>query len=164
LQVSPAGGGTATPAPGSYNEPLGSVVVLTATASPGHGFVNWTGDVADPNNPSTAVIMNNPQTVTANFAPVSCLNNLSGRGTAGLFGKPDRINLTWTSFGNAASYNVLRGTSAGGENPIPVGTATTTAYTDTSGLLKGTTYYYVVQPVNGGAAGCTSNETSVKAP
>jgi fibronectin type 3 domain-containing protein len=81
-----------------------------------------------------------------------------------LFAKPDRIDLTWTGFGNATSYNVLRGTSAGGENPVPIGSTTTTAYTDTGGLVKGTTYYYVVLPMNGGTAVCSSNETAVKAP
>jgi hypothetical protein len=108
--------------------------------------------------------MTGPETVTANFAQVTCVNNLSGRGTAALFGRPERIDLTWTAFGSATSYNVLRGTSPGGENPVPIGTTTTTAYTDTAGLVSGTTYYYVVQPVSAGTAVCTSNEAAVKAP
>src|SRR5260370_37462962 len=91
-------------------------------ANPGYSFVNWTGAAVDPTNPSTTVIMNQQQTVTANFAALGCVNNLAGRGTAGLFGKPDRIDLTWIGFGNATSYNVLRGVSAGGENLLFNGT------------------------------------------
>jgi uncharacterized repeat protein (TIGR02543 family) len=163
IQVAPADGGTTTPAAGSYNEILGSVVGLTATSAPGFTFVNWTGAVADLTNPSTTIIMDNAQMVTANFAPVACVNNLSGRGTAGLFNRPDRIDLTWTAFGNATSYNVLRGTSAGGENPVPIGTTATPAYTDNN-VIKGRTYYYELQPASNGAAECTSNEAAVLAP
>jgi hypothetical protein len=164
VQVNPAAGGTTMPAPGTYSVGLGSVQSLAAMPNPGFAFVNWTGAVTDPNNPSTTIVMTGPETVTANFAQVTCVNNLSGRGTAALFGRPERIDLTWTAFGGATSYNLLRGTSPGGENPVPIGTTTTTAYTDTSGLVSGTTYYYVVQPVSGGAAVCTSNEAAVKAP
>jgi hypothetical protein len=164
VQVNPAAGGTTAPVPGTYTVGLGSVQTLEATPSSGFAFVTWTGAVTDPNNPSTTIVMTGPQTVTANFVQATCVNNLSGRGTAALFGRPERIDLTWTGFGGATAYNVLRGTTPGGEGPVPIGTTTTTAYTDTSGLMSGTTYYYVVQPVSGGAAVCTSNETAVKTP
>jgi uncharacterized repeat protein (TIGR02543 family) len=163
IQVNPTGGGTTIPAAGASNYPLGSVVALTATPAAGFAFVNWTGAVTDSANPSTTIIMSGDQTVTANFAPVTCVNDLSGRGTAGLFGRPDRIDLTWTAFGSATSYNVLRGTAPGAENPVPIGTPATSAFSDTTGLVKGTTYYYVVLPVSGVPV-CTSNEAAVTAP
>jgi uncharacterized repeat protein (TIGR02543 family) len=163
IGVMPAGGGTTTPAPGASTYPFDSVVALTATANPGYAFAGWTGAVASPTSPSTAIVMNSDQAVTANFTPAACVNNLSGRGTPGILGRPDRIDLTWTAFGSAASYNVLRGTSPGGENPVPIGTTTTTAYTDAVGLVKGVTYYYVVQPLSNGAV-CTSSEAAVQAP
>jgi hypothetical protein len=71
IQVSPAGAGTTNPAVGTYSEDLNSVVLVSAAANPGFGFVNWTGGVADPTNPSTAVIIDQPKTITANFLPLS---------------------------------------------------------------------------------------------
>src|SRR5438132_13413957 len=58
---------TTDPAPGSYNEPVNSVVAIQAIPDSGNHFTNWTGNVADPNNPSTSVTMSQAQTVTANF-------------------------------------------------------------------------------------------------
>ena len=82
MQVSPLAGGTTTPPAGVNTEPLGSAVALTATPNTGYIFQNWSGDVADANNPFTTVTMDAPQTVTANFVQsVACVNNLYGRGT-----------------------------------------------------------------------------------
>ena len=67
ILVSPPGGGTTNPAPGTYNYALDFVASLKATPNPGFSFLNWTGNVGDPNSASTAVIMGGPQTVTANF-------------------------------------------------------------------------------------------------
>jgi hypothetical protein len=60
-----SGGATAPPTGGSYN--AGSSVALTATESTGFTFDNWTGGAVNPTSPSTSVIMNGPETVTANF-------------------------------------------------------------------------------------------------
>jgi hypothetical protein len=82
MQASPAGEGTTTPAPGSYNEDVNSVVPVQALPHSGYGFQNWTGNVANPNSPSTTVTMNQAQTVTANFAPliqVTVQTNPTGR-------------------------------------------------------------------------------------
>jgi hypothetical protein len=43
------------------------VVNISATATPGNHFVNWTGDVTDPNASSTTVTVDGNKTVTANF-------------------------------------------------------------------------------------------------
>lgn len=67
--VSPSGGGTVTPASGGYYA-ANSVVSLKATAAAGYGFAGWTGAVAAPASASTTITMTQPQTVTANFAPV----------------------------------------------------------------------------------------------
>ena len=64
--ASPTASGTVTPATGGYYA-AGSTVVLTATAANGYQFVNWTGPVSSPKDASTTVIMNGPQSVTANF-------------------------------------------------------------------------------------------------
>ena len=70
IQVSLPGTGTTIPAPGNYPEALNSVVVVAAIPNSGYGFVNWTGGVADPTNPSTTVIIDGGKTITANFAPL----------------------------------------------------------------------------------------------
>jgi fibronectin type 3 domain-containing protein len=76
------------------------------------------------------------------------------------------VSLTWTapaSNGGAAvsSYNIYRGTSAGGEGGTAVGTVsgTTLSFTDT-GLTNGTTYYYTVKAVNSAGTSAASNEAS----
>ncbi len=81
IQVSPGAGGTTNPLPGPYSEPTDSVVVLNAMANPGYSFVNWTPNVANPSNPSTTVTMDQPQTVTANFAPLptSIFGNIAAK-------------------------------------------------------------------------------------
>src|SRR5262249_35000433 len=59
-----------------------------------------------------------------------------------------QISLKWTASAGATSYNIYRGTTAGGEGASPVATGiTTTSFTDT-GLTDGTTYYYRVTAVN----------------
>jgi hypothetical protein len=164
VKVSPAGGGTTNPAPGSYDEPQNSPVALTATPSPGYLFQSWIGPVADPNNPSTTVTMDALQSVTANFvlAP-ACVNNLNGRGTpSGL--APARIDLTWTGTPNGSSYEVLRGVMSGGPYVL-IGNATLPAFSDRSGLTNGNTYYYALQALDGsGTTVCQSNEANITIP
>ena len=76
------------------------------------------------------------------------------------------VSLTWTapaSNGGSAvtSYNVYRGTSAGGEGSTAVGTVngTTLSFTDT-GLTNGTTYYYTLKAVNSAGTSSASNEAN----
>ena len=71
IQAVPATGSTTDPAPGSHGIILDNVVVLTATPTPGNSFLGWTGPVADPSNPTTTVIMNQSQTVTAQFTALT---------------------------------------------------------------------------------------------
>ena len=78
IQVSSAAAGTTTPAPATWGEQIDTVTVVTATANPGYTFVNWTGNVADPTSATTAVIMDQPQTITANFSPCTCAGDVSG--------------------------------------------------------------------------------------
>ena len=77
LVVSPAGTGSIQPNSGMFF-PSGFMVDLEASPNAGFAFNNWTGPVANPNNPSTHVTMNAPETVTANFV-VSGAATLSGR-------------------------------------------------------------------------------------
>jgi len=71
-----------------------------------------------------------------------------------------QVSLSWTASSGATSYNVYRGTSAGGEGATPVKTGVTgPAFTDT-GLTNGATYYYKVAAVNGSGTSGFSNEVS----
>ena len=68
VTVSPNGPWYNPSVPGSQELYAPSTVVnLTATPLSGWAFLNWTGDVANPNSANTTVTMNSNKTVTANF-------------------------------------------------------------------------------------------------
>jgi hypothetical protein len=93
---------------------------------------------------------------------VACINNLAGRGTKSGTGGA-QVTLTWSAQTNATNYSVLRGTANGGPYTA-VGTSTNTVFNDKNGLANGATYYYVVQPLQGTAEICQSNQATVKVP
>jgi len=71
-----------------------------------------------------------------------------------------QVTLSWTASTGASSYNVYRGTTAGGEGATPIQTnVTNLSYPDTA-VTNGTTYYYVVTAVNAGGESSKSNEAS----
>jgi uncharacterized repeat protein (TIGR02543 family) len=78
MQSSAPSEGQVGPPAGVNTEIVGSVVALQATPNPGYVFVNWTGNVTDPTSASTTIIINQAQTVTANFALCNCVINASG--------------------------------------------------------------------------------------
>ena len=78
---------------------------------------------------------------------------------------PGYNHLQWnppTADGGApvTTYQVLRGTTPGGEGATPVAEVGTTAYDDSSDVVVGTTYYYVVRAVNAAGPGSASAEVS----
>jgi len=132
----------------------------TAPTLPGANYVHYTGLTASsftlnwgaPSNGGLngIQIVNTGGTPTAPSAP-------TGLGaTAG----NTQVALGWTASSGATSYNVYRGTSAGGESATAIATGiTTTSYTNT-GLTNGTTYYFEVKAVNASGSSSYSNETS----
>jgi len=70
------------------------------------------------------------------------------------------VSLSWTASTGATSYNVYRGTAAGGESTTPIASGiTATSYSDTS-ATNGTTYFYKVAAVNAGGTSALSAEAS----
>jgi len=70
----------------------------------------------------------------------------------------------WEHNDGTHHYNVYRGTASGGPY-LKIGSTDSTysTYTDTAGLVVGTTYYYVVREANAlDEERCQSNETSVR--
>ncbi|MFL5242206.1 MAG: fibronectin type III domain-containing protein [Gemmataceae bacterium] len=71
-----------------------------------------------------------------------------------------QVALTWSATSGAASYDIYRSTSKGGEGSTPYQTnVTSTSFTDT-GLADGATYYYEVSAVNTGGQSPLSSEVS----
>lgn len=77
------------------------------------------------------------------------------------------INLSWSAPSGGApvtSYNILRGTTAGGEVATPIATvpASQTTYSDTS-VVAGDTYFYQVTASNAAGTSAPSNEATATA-
>ena len=71
-----------------------------------------------------------------------------------------QVSLSWTASTGATSYNVYRGTTAGGEGTTAIATGiTSTTYTNT-GLTNGTAYFYKVAAVNANGTSAQSGEAS----
>ena len=69
------------------------------------------------------------------------------------------ISLSWTASTGATGYNILRGTTSGGETALVTVGSSPTTYTD-SGLTKNTQYFYVVQAVSSGGGGSGTSLSS----
>jgi len=67
VNIDPPEGGVVMKDPDKTEYDEGEQVTLTATPNPGYRFLNWTGEVADPNSPATTVTMDAAKEVTANF-------------------------------------------------------------------------------------------------
>ena len=77
LTLQTAGGGSVTPASGTWDS--GAVIVLTATPAAGFAFTGWSGDLTGAANPTTIVLDAN-QTIIANFTPLYSLTLASAGG------------------------------------------------------------------------------------
>ena len=87
-------------------------------------------------------------------AAPAAVTNLSALGAS------KSVTLNWTGSLYAATYNIYRGTTPGGENATPIATGVTAnTYTD-SGLTNGVTYYYYIVAVNSVGSSAPSNEAS----
>ena len=80
---------------------------------------------------------------------------------AGLSATPGnaQVTLSWNASTGATSYKVKSSTTNGGPYTVIATNITTTGYTNT-GLINGTTYYYVVSAVNGSGESVNSSQVS----
>jgi len=92
-------------------------------------------------------------TITLAGAPAAPTGLAASAGNA-------QISLSWTASAGATSYNVYRGTTAGGESATPIYTGITGTTKVDTGLTNGTAYYYKVKAVNASGASAYSNEAS----
>ncbi len=67
IAVNPAETGTTDPPAGQHSFAKGTMVTLIATSAEGYEFVNWSGDVSDPTNDTTTILIDADKIVTANF-------------------------------------------------------------------------------------------------
>lgn len=91
--VSPASSGTVTPSSGTYT--VGSVVPVEAVAAANYQFINWTGPVADPNDPTTTVTITDNTAIVANFQLITWTLNTSVSPVGG--GSVDPSSGTYTN-------------------------------------------------------------------
>ena len=98
------------------------------------------------------------------FGPAPAAKSPSTPAGLGVAQATGGLKLTWTASTGAVSYNIYRGTTAGGESTTPIATGVTTnTYTNT-GLTPNTTYYYKVVAVNGVGGSKPSTESFATAP
>jgi uncharacterized repeat protein (TIGR02543 family) len=122
------GQGTVTPdSPGNAYAP-GTVVTLTATASPGYHFAGWAGGpVADHTDASTSLLMDGHKVVTARFLPsyeIRTLDELQAIATGDLSGYYTLMNdldasdtANWNDEGPTTGTEILEGFRPIGVNP-----------------------------------------------
>jgi len=146
--------------------------IYRATASNMQGTTPVATGVTTASYVSTGLVNN-----TAYFFKVAAVNSagagaLSGEAAATPVGIPpapagltatagnQSVTLNWQAAPTAATYNVYRGTTAGGQSSSPVATGlTATTFTDT-GRTNGTKYFYKVTALNGAGMSPRSDEAS----
>lgn len=81
-------------------------------------------------------------------------------------GGTNQVKLTWTPFAGAASYSVQRSEITSGPYTEVGAAVTASEFLDTSLLVPGRTYYYVVQAnlTGGGQSGVSAEASAVTAP
>jgi fibronectin type 3 domain-containing protein len=112
------------------------------------GYLTYTNMSSITMAGGTAAIFLNPAS-----PPAAPTNLAASAGNA-------QVTLSWSASTGAASYNVYRALSSGGEGATPIATGLTgTSFSDT-GLSNGTTYYYEVTAVNVSGESGKSSEVS----
>ena len=170
---STAGGGTTHNNTGGLNAPYWVKLVCSGNIFTGYRSadgVNWTQQGTATNSMAATVYLglaltshDNSTLCTATLDNVTAPNWPVPDPPTGLTTTAvslDQIRLTWNARANASSYNVKRAQTNGGPYSLIAAGLTATNYAD-SGLLAGTTYYYVVSALVDGSE--TPNSTQASA-
>jgi fibronectin type 3 domain-containing protein len=97
-------------------------------------------------------------------AEASAITVASAPGHVTATASPAQVMLSWHAPTGAASYNIYRGATRGGEGGTPVMMGvTSTSFTDT-GLVGGKIYYYQVTAVDAAGESARSTEVAVGVP
>jgi Fibronectin type III domain len=141
-----------------------ATAIATGIASPSYsdtGLTNGTAyfyKVAAVNSAGTGVQSSEASATPEPAAPAAPTGLTATAGNAS-------VSLAWTASSGAASYNVYRGTTSGGESPTAIATGIASASYSDTGLTNGTKYYYKVAAVNGaGTSGLSSEVTATPEP
>jgi hypothetical protein len=117
-------------------------------------WVDWTGTYTSPN--SGSVIGQALEISLGADSAQSDFDDVTLTATP----NANTVALSWTASSGATSYNVYRGTSAGGESATAIATDITATSCSNTGLVNGTQYYYKVAAVNAGGTSPLSAEAS----
>jgi hypothetical protein len=125
---------------------------VTMTAPSNAAYVNMQVGLYNPTSGNTAgVALFDSADLETGVTPPAAPTGLTATAGSG------KVSLSWTGSLGAASYNVKRSTTSGGEGTII--NVTSTLYTDT-GLAHSKKYYYVVSAVDTGVESANSSEKS----
>ncbi|CAK0740964.1 hypothetical protein CCP3SC5AM1_1040001 [Gammaproteobacteria bacterium] len=71
-----------------------------------------------------------------------------------------QVTLKWSSAARATSYNVYRGTTAGGESTTAAKVGITGTSVVITGLTNGVKYFFKMKAINAGGSSALSNEVN----
>ncbi|HWY23282.1 MAG TPA: fibronectin type III domain-containing protein, partial [Nevskia sp.] len=150
---------------GSYNVYQGSTPGGEAATPVATGLTATNFNVTGLSNGSTyyfkvAAVTNGvagPLSTEVSTAPGPALAPTNVTATAG----SGSVTLRWTASPNATTYYIYKSTTAGGEAPPAVTSASGSSTSITiGGLSNGTTYFFKIKASNGGGTSAYSNEAS----
>ncbi len=150
----PSGGDNTTYIQRMYdwmNDPYNNVAIACYFEAPADGNSSLSGIFGPTTFPKSAALYKKlfgADYTSVPDVPLNLKTTLGG----------NQLSLSWNSSDRTATYNVYRGTRAGGESSTPIATDLVgTSYVDT-GLTNGTRYYYKVKAVNSKGLSAYSNE------
>jgi fibronectin type 3 domain-containing protein len=161
----------------------GATVTLTWTASPGAtGYVVYRGSTVGGElatalaSPASNTFIDNTATAGATWFYVVAATNAGGTSASSNEASATRrpaaitdlaatmggagVHLAWTAVSGATGYSVFRGSTAGGEGAVAIGSPAGNSFDDSTGG-PGTTWFYTVTANNSGGASVQSNEATI---
>ena len=150
---------------------LGGQIFHQTPVAPGQGFKftkTYVVKSSDPNPlVNTVTVIGDPPGGLANVSKtvsvsttVSCGSSIPAPECLTDIPGCNLVKLSWNASWGATSYKVKRSTTKGGPYTTIKTGLTTRSYTDSSSLVNGKVYYYVVTAVKGSAESDESNEVS----